>query len=115
MSTLTRLSKVWDKVQDLSKDHWDNLAPTKDIRFVSLDTMNIGSDSHLLTGQAQNQIAIRLGVPMTYLKKCPPSVQAYNLNHWIKEERNDKMFIRFNGPKIRASLLHVISRWIIKK
>jgi hypothetical protein len=64
--------------------------------------MNIGPDSHLLTGQAQNQVALRLGVPMTYLKKCPPGVQAYNLNHWIKEERNDKMFIRFNGPKIRA-------------
>ena len=40
---------------------------------------------------------------MQYLKKCSQElVQSYNLNHWIKEERNDNMFIRFIGNDVRA-------------
>jgi len=29
-------------------------------------------------------------------------VQAYNLDHWIKEEKNEKLFFRFDGEEVRA-------------
>ena len=29
-------------------------------------------------------------------------VQAYNLNHWIKKEKNEKLFVRFDGDEVRA-------------
>ena len=99
---LMTLNDVYEKVSKLSEDCWDSPIPTQDISFNSLDFMNIGSEEHHLRPHAQNQIAIRLGIPMQYLKKCPESVQAYNLNHWIKEEPNDNMFIRFKSNEVRA-------------
>ena len=99
---LTTLNDVYEKVQNLSNDCWDSPIPTRDISFNSLDFMNIGSEEHHLRPHAQNQIAIRLGIPMQYLKKCPESVQAYNMNHWLEKEINDNMFIRFIGNDVRA-------------
>jgi hypothetical protein len=51
---------------------------------------------------AQQSIANRLGIPIQYLRKCPSEVQAYNMNHWIKEEKNDELFLRFDGEEVRA-------------
>jgi hypothetical protein len=51
---------------------------------------------------AQQSIAYRLGIPIQYLRKCPSEVQAYNMNHWIKDEKNDKLFLRFDGEEVRA-------------
>lgn len=51
---------------------------------------------------AQQSIANRLGIPIQYLRKCPPEVQAYNMNHWIKEEKNEQLFVRFDGEEVRA-------------
>lgn len=102
MTRLIKLHDVWEKVETLSHDCWDSPIPTHDISFESLDIMKIGSEEHRLKPVAQTQVALRLGIPMQYLKKCPESVQSYNLNHWIKEERNENMFIRFNGNDVRA-------------
>jgi hypothetical protein len=33
---------------------------------------------------------------MQYLNKCPGEVQAFNLNFWIKQERNPELFFRFD-------------------
>ena len=34
-----------------------------------------------------NISAYELGIPFQYLHRCPPDVQALNLNHWIMQER----------------------------
>ena len=99
---LTTLNDVYEKVSKLSEDCWDSPIPTQDISFNSIDFMNIGEEEHRVLPHAQNHIALRLGIPMNYLKKCPQDVQSYNLNHWIREERNDNMFIRFKGNDVRA-------------
>ena len=53
---------------------------------------------------AQRLFANRLRVPHSYLVRCPAELQAENLNHWIREEREKRetMFCRFDGDKLRA-------------
>jgi hypothetical protein len=36
------------------------------------------------------------------MRRCHPDLQAYNLNHWIKKEKNEQLFIRFDGDDVRA-------------
>jgi len=52
---------------------------------------------------AQQGIAFRLGVPLSYLRKCPENLQAYNMNYWIKHEKNEELFFRFdNADNVRS-------------
>lgn len=99
---LTTFGEVMKKVEVMSASCFDDLVPVKDIGFERLATVKIGSEIHHLKPLAQRQIAYRLGVPFPYLNKCPSYVQAYNLNHWIRNEPNDKLFFRFDADKVRA-------------
>jgi hypothetical protein len=53
---------------------------------------------------AQRLFANRLRVPHSYLVRCPAELQAENLNHWIREERErrETLFCRFDADKLRA-------------
>jgi Domain of unknown function (DUF932) len=101
-TAMTTIGKVFEKVDELSKACWDDSVPVKDISFDNLETINIGSEKHQMKVVAQMEMAFRLGIPIVYLRKCSPDVQAYNMNHWIKKERNEELFIRFNGDEVRA-------------
>ena len=100
--SMTTLGKVQNRVIEMAKNYHDEYVPVTDISFENLDSVNIGSESHPLKTVAQWEISNRLGVPYSYLRKCPEDVQAYNLNHWIKKERNDELFFRFDDQEVRA-------------
>ena len=102
MSNMTTLSQVMERVEAMSKNHTDMNIKTKEISFDNLDTVKIGSESHSLKPIAQQSIANRLGIPIQYLRRCPEDIQAINLNHWIKHEKNEELFFRFDGGKVRA-------------
>ena len=102
MSQMTALSRVMERVESMSKNHVDQNIKTKEISFTNLNTIRIGSDSHILRPVAQQSIANRLGIPIQYLRKCPEDIQALNLNHWIKYEKNEELFFRFAGNDVRA-------------
>jgi len=102
MSEMTTLAKVYDRVQAMSKTHEDRFIKVKDISFNSLDQVNIGTDTHRMRAAAQQSIANRLGIPIQYLRRCDPDVQSYNMNHWIKQEKNEELFFRFAGQEVRA-------------
>jgi len=103
MTNMTTLGKVSARVDELSKNCIDHLVPVKDISFDCLETIRIASnESHPMRPIAQQSTANRLGIPIYYLRKCPPEVQAYNMNHWIKEEKNEQLFVRFDGEEVRA-------------
>jgi hypothetical protein len=101
-SKMTTLGEVSDRVDHMSFNCHDKFINVRDISFDSLETIKIGSDRHNLQQIAQQEIANRLGVPITYLRKCDPELQAYNLNHWIEKERNHELFFRFDGEDVRA-------------
>jgi hypothetical protein len=64
--------------------------------------MKIEGERHTLRIMAQRSIAWRLGIPYNYLAKCPPELQAKQMNHWIKGEKREQLFIRFDGEEVRA-------------
>jgi hypothetical protein len=103
MTNMTTLGKVSARVDEFSKNCIDHLVPVKDISFDGLETFRIANnESHPMRPIAQQSIATRLGIPIHYLRKCPPEVQAYNMNHWIKQEKNEQLFVRFDGEEVRA-------------
>jgi hypothetical protein len=91
-----------ERVENMSRNHTDMNIKTRDISFDNLDTVKIGSEHHSLKPIAQQSIANRLGIPIQYLRRCPEDIQAINMNHWIKYEKNEELFFRFDGGKVRA-------------
>jgi hypothetical protein len=102
ITNMTTLGKVNLRVDELSRNCSDHLVPIDDISFDSLEDVKISNEPHSMRLIAQQSIACRLGIPIQYLRRSPSDVQAYNLNHWIKKERNEKLFFRFDGEEVRA-------------
>ena len=102
MSSMTTLEKVYDRVTSMSRFHEDRLIPVDDVSFTDLERVCISGATYNLRPIAQQGICYRLGIPIHYLRKCPPEIQKNNLNYWIKHEKNEKLFFRFDGNEVRA-------------
>jgi hypothetical protein len=102
MKSISTLEKVSEKVDQFSRYCTDTMIPVQDISFDHLETVRIAGEEHSLRPIAQQSIAWRLGIPIQYLRKCPPEVQAYNMNHWIEHEKNPELFFRFDSRDVRA-------------
>jgi hypothetical protein len=100
--SLTTLNQVADKIDLLSKNCTDKMIPVRDITFDNLDTVRIANEKFTMRHMAQQGFSYRLGIPMQYLKRCPSDIQAYNLNHWIRKEKNDQLLFRFDGNDVRV-------------
>ena len=99
---MTTLGKVSERVNALSEHCQDKLIRVPDISFDSLETVRIANELHLLRPLAQQSAACRLQIPINYLRRCPSEVQAYNMNFWMKKEKNEELFFRFDGEEVRA-------------
>ena len=97
MKGMTTFGQVTNKVEELSRHCTDRLISTPDITFENLKTVRLAGEAHHLRPRAQSLMATRLGIPMQYLQRCPAEVQAFNLNHWIMQERNPELLFRFDG------------------
>ena len=95
-TNMTTIGEVSDRVDALNKYCHDALVHVPAITFESLNTMKIGDEHHTLRTVAQRSIAWRLGIPFNYLKKCPPELQAEQMNHWIKHEKRAQLFVRYS-------------------
>jgi hypothetical protein len=86
----------------MTEGHHDQFINVKELSFHSLEMISISGKQHLLKPIAQQSIANRLGIPIHYLRKCPPDIQRSNINYWLAREKNDELFFRFDGEKVRA-------------
>ena len=102
MSIMTTLGDVFERVHEMSRNNHDNYVKVKDLKFEGLETLLIGDSPHTMKPIAQMSIANRLGIPFYYLKKCPAEIQRENLNYWLRHERNEELFLRFQGNEVRA-------------
>jgi hypothetical protein len=102
MQNLTTLGEVFDRVDKMSRNCVDRIVNVADLSFDDLETINIAGEKHPLRTIAQRSIAWRLGIPFNYLQKCPPELQAEQMHYWIKHEKNDQLFARFDGQDVRA-------------
>jgi hypothetical protein len=101
-ANLTTLGDVSDRIDFMNQNCHDALVDVPAISFESLETMKIGDERHTLRTVAQRSIAWRLGIPYNYLAKCPVDLQAQQMNHWIKSEKREQLFVRFDGEDVRA-------------
>jgi hypothetical protein len=99
---MTTLGEVSDRVDAMNQNCHDALVDVPAISFESLETMKIGDERHTLRTVAQRSIAWRLGIPYNYLAKCPVDLQAEQMNFWIRHEKREKLFLRFDGNDCRA-------------
>ena len=99
---MTTLEKVYDKAHNMTQGHHDQFIDVKELSFYSLEMISISGQQHPLKPIAQQSIANRLGIPIHYLRKCPPDIQRTNINYWLEREKNDQLFFRFDGDKVRA-------------
>ena len=99
---LTTLETVFNRVDAMAANHVDHFVDVADLEFENLQTVTIGGNAHPLRTIAQRSIAWRLGIPVNYLAKCPPELQALQLNHWLEHEKNEQLFFRFDGREVRA-------------
>lgn len=100
--SMTTLEKIFEKVSSMSVHYHDRNVSVNDITFNSLEEVNISGESYPLRPIAQQSVANRLGIPIHYLRKCSPEMQEYNMNHWIRQEKNEELFFRFDGNDVRA-------------
>ncbi len=102
MSSMTTLEKVCDRVANMARSHHDKMISVDDVSFNDLETICISGEPHRLRNMAQQSICYRLGIPINYLRKCPPDLQRNHLNYWMKNEKREKLFFRFDGNEIRS-------------
>ena len=104
MRTINTFESVISKVHQMSENYFDETIPVTDMMFHSIDRMWISGKEVEVLPSAQRLFANRLRVPHSYLVRCPAELQAENLNHWIREEREKRetLFCRFDGSKLRA-------------
>ncbi len=102
MKGMTTLSAVRQRVDELSRNCRDELVDSRSISFDNLETIRISGQPYHLRLTGQNLIGIRYALPLPYLRRSPEDVQAVNLNYWIKQERNERFFVRFDNSEVRA-------------
>ena len=102
MSGMTTLEKVYDRVTSMARFHEDRLIPINDVSFEDLERVCISGATYNMRPIAQQSICWRLGIPINYLRKCPPDLQVNHLNYWMKNEKREKLFFRFDGDEIRS-------------
>jgi hypothetical protein len=102
MSEMTTLEKVYDRAHKMTQGQHDQFISVQELSFYSLEMISISGQQHPLKPIAQQSIANRLGIPIHYLRKCPPDIQRTNINYWLEREKNDELFFRFDGDKVRA-------------
>ena len=100
---MTTLGKAAERSAYRAAEHFDEFVPVADISFTDgLNSISIAGERRPLLENAQRQLANRLGIPFPYLKRCPEELAVENLSHWITEEKNEKLFFRFDGAYVRA-------------
>jgi hypothetical protein len=104
MRNIDTFESVISKIHEMSASYYDETIPVTDMLFHSIDRMRISGKEVEVLPSAQRLFANRLRVPHSYLVRCPSDLQADNLNHWIREEREKRetLFCRFDGSKLRA-------------
>ena len=105
MKATTTLGNLIEQVETMSAGNFDETVSLSEIEFSSLNEMWIGGVGVEVLPQAQRLLANRLRTPFSYLDRCPPELQAQNLNYWLEQERKERntFFCRFNGQRqVRA-------------
>lgn len=101
---------VKERVTRDALDKWDALTPRADIRlhqgrvwFPEAGQCDFAAGFLTPTSWAVSQFCQRLGMPAHYFRKCPPTLQDLQFNHWITQECIGKESLSANGGSSDSS------------
>lgn len=105
---LSSLERLEEQLRARSERFSDLVIPGGHLRMNPqtgyLEIAHSSYDDAPLQEQALDQIAVKLRIPTTYLRRCPPDLRAANVNHWLKGIGYRQLFLRFDGHEVRAIL-----------
>ena len=80
MNNITTLEKIFNRVDELSQNCFDQNVNVNDLSFDNLDLIKIAGEPHPLKTIAQRSITWRMGIPFQYLRKCPAETSSISLS-----------------------------------
>lgn len=87
---LQRFETVREQVETAAQGQWDVVVPRRDIAIkdgqvtFAFDKLGEHPESLSPTPWATAQICTRLGIPVSYYRKCPEVLQDVQANYWLK-------------------------------
>ena len=94
---------VREIIETHNKECWDEVFIASEIYFKDFNTVIIESIPFNVSQSAKRLIGMRLNLPAPYIDRCPPELQAQNLNYWMNNvNANEKLFCRFVGNDLRC-------------
>jgi hypothetical protein len=102
----TTVAELQDALADRARGYHDLTIRAGQLRYDGdIGMLEVqGHRDYGLRPLAMGQIATKLGVPGSYLQKCPWELRAENINHWLHENRTRTFMLRCDGDEIRAVL-----------
>ncbi len=95
--------EVKELVDKKAKDKWDEYHSPGAMEFHHFDALTINNTVYRIAPSAKKLIGQRLGVQAPYIDRCPPILQAQNLNYWLNQlDVSKELFCRFEGNTLRA-------------
>lgn len=95
--------QIKELVTKQADNHWDELYLPGVMEFQDFNAISIDNQLYSVAGSAKRLIGQRLGIPAPYIERCPPDLQAENLNYWLRRiDQNKNLFCRFDGQDLRA-------------
>ena len=102
MKTRTTLEEAVEMIRQKAEFYWDEIFPANVIHFYDFENVKVDGNTYSMMESAKRLVALRLRIPFEYLKRCPTHLQEVNLNHWVRTLENMRLFLRFDGQKLRA-------------
>ncbi|MCB5272376.1 MAG: DUF945 domain-containing protein [Candidatus Cloacimonetes bacterium] len=96
------LGDAYDELRTLSRDNHDRVVSLRDVSSVTASTIKIGNQTHPMNNIAARALCSRYEIPYKYIRSIPHYLQSINLNHALIQHRDDEIFVRFNGDKVRG-------------
>lgn len=104
----TTLSELSDVLADQARHRHDFKANTGDMHVSEEDgtlcVRSAGWKEFELRPTALSQLCTKIGVPQSYVSKCPTGLMAENLNYWLHNSQHRDVMLRCDGDSVRAML-----------
>lgn len=97
------LGALEQDLEQLDRRYHDTLVPSRELKVSDDGRLLVGGEAHRLDDRALTQLAAKLQVPASYLRRCDPALRAVNLNRWLGQ-LNAEVLVRFDGHQVRALL-----------
>ena len=100
------MQSLQDLLHETARGHHDHTVSADDLHVDEITgTLHVRSLSkdYDFKPLALSQIATKLKIPATYLQRCPNSLRARNINHWLSKQ-NSEVLVRCDGDQVRAIL-----------